>query len=63
MAESNIISLGGGAGKQLYQFDENRIGRGGFISRLFYLPTLLALAHATNLEARGFRFPRANLAA
>jgi|SRR5579864_8370249 len=61
-AESNIISLGGGACKQPYQLDEHRIGRGGVIPRLFCLPTLLTLAHATNLEAWGASFPRTNLA-
>ena len=61
-AELSIISLGGGACKQPYQLDEHRIGRGGVIPRLFCLPTLLTLAHATNLEAWGASFPRANLA-
>jgi hypothetical protein len=61
-AESNIISLGGGAGKQLYQLDEQRIGRGSVIPRFFCLPILLTLAHATNLGSRGASFPRGILA-
>ena len=62
-AESDIISLGGGAGKQLYQLDEQRIGRGGGVPRLFCLPILLTLAHATQSGATGrASFPRGILA-
>ena len=46
-ADSSIISLGGGAGKQLYKLDEHRIMRGDrVVPRLFCLPILLGLVHA-----------------
>jgi hypothetical protein len=61
-AESNIISLGGGAGKQLYQLDEQRIGRGGGVPRLFCLPLLLTLAHACTVSQGRASFPRGFLA-
>jgi hypothetical protein len=62
-AESRIISLGGQAGKQLYEFYDHRImGAGGGDPRFFRPPILLTLAHATNLGPRGASFPRGNLA-
>jgi hypothetical protein len=61
-AEANIISLGGGTGKQLYQFDQHRIERGGGIFLLFRLPKLLALSHACTVTQGRASFPRGILA-
>ena len=61
-AESHIVSLGGGAGKQLYQLDEQRIRWGGVIPRLFHLPILMTLAHACTVSQARASLPRGILA-